>query len=160
MQHLIDVQKFNLKYLHMLADDLTDKEMTHQPGSIRNHPAWQLGHLANTCDFALGFAGAEGVAPQGYKELFGGGSQPTDEPGKYPSRDELFAALEKGHAALAEAVVSLTPEQLAAECPVERMRERVPTVGGALAFIMAMHEGIHIGQLSAWRRAAGKPALF
>ena len=43
--------------------------------------------------------------------------------------------------------------------PVDgRMRELFPTNGGALGFYVGGHVMMHIGQLSAWRRAMGLEA--
>jgi len=33
-------------------------------------------------------------------------------------------------------------------------------VGSILGYLLVHHEGYHLGQLSAWRRAQGKPELF
>ena len=42
-----------------------------------------------------------------------------------------------------------------AETPNEQTRAYFPTVGSMVVFIMTSHEMDHLGQVAAWRRAAG-----
>ncbi|MEO0630202.1 MAG: hypothetical protein AAFY46_05680, partial [Planctomycetota bacterium] len=44
---------------------------------------------------------------------------------------------------------------LAAPTPVERYRQRFPTVMCAVDFLITSHQMLHLGQLSAWRRIKG-----
>ena len=39
--------------------------------------------------------------------------------------------------------------------PIEAVRGFLPTLGDCFVFVMAAHENIHLGQLSAWRRMQG-----
>ena len=41
------------------------------------------------------------------------------------------------------------------EHPSEDTRKFFPTIGAMVAFIMTSHEMDHLGQIAAWRRAAG-----
>jgi hypothetical protein len=40
-----------------------------------------------------------------------------------------------------------------------RWKEIMPTVGIALPYLLLVHENQHLGQLSAWRRVLGLPAV-
>jgi hypothetical protein len=39
--------------------------------------------------------------------------------------------------------------------PLEAVRGFLPTLGDCFVFVMAAHENMHLGQLSAWRRIQG-----
>jgi len=40
------------------------------------------------------------------------------------------------------------------------MKEMLPTVRDGVSFLLTGHLGVHLGQLSAWRRMVGLPPLF
>ena len=40
------------------------------------------------------------------------------------------------------------------------MKEGLPTIRDAVAFLLTGHLGVHLGQLSMWRRLLGLPPLF
>ncbi len=42
----------------------------------------------------------------------------------------------------------------------ERFRKLMPTLGDGMTFLLTGHFWMHLGQLSAWRRACGMPPLF
>lgn len=39
--------------------------------------------------------------------------------------------------------------------PIEEVRGFLPTLGDSFVFVVAAHENMHLGQLSAWRRVQG-----
>jgi hypothetical protein len=39
--------------------------------------------------------------------------------------------------------------------PIEEVRGFLPALGDSFVFVMAAHENMHLGQLSAWRRVQG-----
>ena len=39
--------------------------------------------------------------------------------------------------------------------PIEEFRGFLPTLADSFVFVMAAHENMHLGQLSAWRRVQG-----
>lgn len=150
----------NLDYARRLTADIPAERLAEQPAPGMNHPAWVLGHLAATADLAASLVGmTEPILAPELAPKFGHGSQPVADPAAYPGRDELIAALERNHDRLAGAVAALSAEDFARPMPIERMRGRFPTVGDALVFLMTAHEAIHLGQLSAWRRALGLPSV-
>lgn len=147
-------------YARMLVADIPDEQMTIQPSGIVNHPAWTLGHLANTADAALKLLGVAPLCPSDWPEKFGRGSTPLPDRGIYPAKGVLMAALEAAHGKLAAAVESATPEMLNAANPNERNRQFFPTAGSLIAHIMTSHQATHLGQLSAWRRAMGMKSVM
>jgi hypothetical protein len=80
---------------------------------------------------------------------------PSGDASQYPSKATLLGALEDAHAAIA-AVLPAVPESRWSETtPLEAIRGFPLTVGDCFVFMMAAHETMHLGQLSAWRRVQG-----
>ena len=65
---------------------------------------------------------------------------------------------EKAYQRIVDAVKAASPESLARDFPNPRLRATLPTVGMAMVHILTSHQGVHLGQLSAWRRAQELPA--
>ena len=150
----------NLAYAQRLTADLTDEQFTAQPvaGREMNHAAFVVGHLAWVTDYGRNLFGLEPAFPPTWKDTFGMSAKPVADRASYPSKAELLSALEAGHARFAAACAAATPEQLQAPSP-ENRRARFPTLGHIILHILTNHEAIHLGQLSAWRRALGLPAV-
>ncbi len=151
--------RFNLMYAQRLVDDVPDDKWCAQPAGIPNHPAWVIGHLAVTSDFALKSLGGSPACPEAWGELFANGTTPVADAAKYPDKATLLQALEDGHGRVAAALEGATDAQLTAKLETGP-KELFPTVGDLASFIMMGHEATHLGQLSAWRRAAGLGSVF
>ena len=157
----IPIYHLNLMYAQKLAADLPDDQLCVQPvaGRVMNHAAFILGHLAWTSDSAIGVLGVQPTGAVEWKELCGSCAKPLADRALYPSKEVLLKALEAAHGRLSAAASKATADVLAQSAP-ERMRGRFATVGQFILGMMTMHEGIHLGQLSAWRRALGMPSVF
>ena len=151
---------FNLGFLKQLLSGVAEDRMTHQPCPGMNHPAWIVGHIVVTMAGAAKLAGADYQAPEGWGALFGKQTTPVDDAGKYPGKQTLIDELDKSVRALGPVIDKLDAATLSAPNPIDGFRDRMPTIGDALTFIFNSHMGLHSGQLSAWRRACGMPALF
>ena len=124
-------------------------------------PAWIIGHLGFVANRIIALCGGEPkIDIDAWTPLFGGGSKPTGEQGDMPGWDEILGAWRQGHADLAAVAPTAPGELLAGENPNERMRAALPTTGDLLSFVLTGHEGMHLGQLSTWRRVQGRPPLF
>jgi hypothetical protein len=154
------VNLFLLRYCRMLVGDVPDERMAEQPLPGVNHPAWVLGHLAFSADRARGLLGAEKELPPTWVSLFGPGSKPSTSRSDYPSRDELLRAAEQGFERLRQQAATATSEQLAQPSTNPTTKDALPTVRDGVAFLMTGHLGVHLGQLSSWRRMIGLPPLF
>ncbi|HYE03688.1 MAG TPA: DinB family protein [Phycisphaerales bacterium] len=148
------------RYLARLVSDLRDEDLATQPvsGVVMNHPAWVLAHLALYPPVMT--AMLRGLPFQDPKHgRFWMGTRPSSERGEYPARAELvdgyLAAREETARALAEA----GPARLAEPTPLERWREQYPRLAHVLFHLMFEHESGHLGQISAWRRAGGRPSV-
>jgi hypothetical protein len=156
----IQVNRFLMGYLRRLIEDLADERLAEQPHAGVNHPAWILGHLALTADSVQALLGAQKTAPADWASLFGSGSKPNTSRSAYPSKDELVHAVEHNFEQLRQRVVLATAEQLSQPNPHARTKAGLPTVKDVLAFLLTGHLGVHLGQLSAWRRLIGLPPMF
>jgi len=154
------VNQFLLGYCRLLSTDIADERLAEQPAAGVNHPAWILGHLAVTADSTGRLLGQEQSLPQGWHKMFGPGSQLTTVRSDYPSKEELLSALEQCFARLRESAAAATPAQLATPTTIPRLRQGLPTTADVVAFLLTGHFGVHLGQLSTWRRLIGIPPLF
>ena len=86
-------------------------------------------------------------------------SQPKADASEYPDKPELLAAWNAGHEKIADLLGDADDAAITREMPVERWREKFPTIGHVLGYLLIHHEGFHLGQLSAWRRVSGLPSV-
>ena len=150
--------RFLLGYGELLLSDVTESEMTAQPVDGMNHPAWVLGHLAIAFDRHAEYAGVEREL-RNWDSLFGMGSTPSADADAYPSKDELLKAWKAAGERFAAAVESAN--EAALQTPTEGpLVGPFPTTADFLSFSLTSHTSIHLGQLSAWRKAMGRPAMF
>ncbi|MGL4420985.1 MAG: DinB family protein [Gemmataceae bacterium] len=154
--HDLVLFSLNQMYAHRLVADIADEHFVAQPAPGVNHPAWILGHLSIAADYGLELCQQAYACPAAWHDLFGPGTEPLADRTLYPTKAELLAAYDAGHAALAQAVLTVTPAQL--EKPNELgFLPELPTYGHLLKHLLSSHEGWHLGQLSAWRRIGGMP---
>lgn len=148
----------NLGYARRLVADLTDDQMTVQPvaGVLMNHPAFVLGHLAWVCDHGATLLGETAALDPTWKERFSSAEKParTD----YPPKAVLMSAYEAAHTRLMSLALA-APAEVLNTPPAERFRARFPTLAHFVLHMLTNHEAVHLGQLSAWRRASGLPAV-
>jgi hypothetical protein len=149
----------NLDWLHRLIADLDDTQMVCQPAGIANHPAWTIGHLAQSCEQ---IGGEIGIAPwlsADWAERFGTGSKPVANRISYPTKSVLLRSLDDGFRKLSERLTAMTPADLEDPLPDVRYRRVFPTIGHAVLHILTSHTAVHVGQIIVWRRAMGLPAI-
>jgi hypothetical protein len=156
----IQVNKFLLGYGLTLIRDIADERWTEQPMAGVNHPAWILGHLAWAADGALEKLGGQKSLPADWPDLFKAGSKPTATRSHYPSREALLHAVENNYQQLRKLAAAATPEQLAAPTTHPRAKDALPTLKEMASFLLTGHVGVHMGQLSSWRRMIGLTPMF
>ncbi len=152
---LLHTWNLNLGYAKRLVADISDETMALQPTPGMNHAAWVLGHLACTADMLGGMIDLKPVCPPEWANLFDWSSSPSSDASLYPSKATLLTALEDAHAQIAAALPNVPEPQWAETTPPEAVRGFLPTMGDCFVFVMAAHENMHLGQLSAWRRVQG-----
>jgi uncharacterized damage-inducible protein DinB len=159
LEHVLRASQGNVVYANKLVADLADEQMCAQPAPGMNHAAWVLGHLAFVFDSMTAVFDQKPTMTQEWKTLFNLSSKPLPDRAAYPSKEELLAAYEANYQRIVELVRSTNDEMLAREFPNPRLRPLLPTVGVAMVHILTSHQGVHLGQLSAWRRALGLPGV-
>lgn len=143
-----------------LVKDIDDADMAKQPFEGANHPAWILGHIIVTTDGVLKLLGQEPTSSPEWQSLFGRGSTVSSDRSIYPSKEALLAALETAFDRANSAASEASEYQIAGPHHVEMLQRGLPTKGDLIALLLTTHVAQHLGQLSAWRRAMGRPAMF
>jgi RimJ/RimL family protein N-acetyltransferase len=154
---LLNSFTYNLHYARRLLADIADEAMCRQPLPGMNHPAWIIGHLCDTCDLMADWLQVPRNCPADWGVLFDNQSEPRPERSLYPSKAILLDVFEKVHATIVTAFQQAPADVLNRPLPRETMKRLFPTVRDGVAFEMTDHAAIHLGQLSAWRRAMGMP---
>lgn len=127
-----------------------------------NHPAFAFGHLALYPKKALALVGdslpaAVNYPPQ-YDELFKAGVECRDDVNGtlYPKMEEIAKHFFDATNAAMESIATISDEVLLRENPAEqRLRDRFATIAAMMTFYLGGHAQLHLGQVSAWRRAMG-----
>ena len=166
MQAMIDglllAWKKNSEYAEKLVSDLSEDQMIAQPApdgkAPANHPAWVLSHL-NVYHPIIGslIAGEEFADPKGHQ--FGMDSKPEADGSIYQPKDQLIGTFVSGHDSVAKQIQSASPEFFENDVMLERWKATFPKAGFALPYLMLLHENLHLGQISAWRRIQGMPSV-
>jgi hypothetical protein len=155
--------KRSISYAEAAVKDIPAGTFAHMPHANMNHPAFCIGHLSLYPNRIFSLIGQPKlvVDKPGYPELFAAGVQCVEQDGRYPAKDEIVAYfLERSHAMLK--VVEAVPDDVfARENPLEgRIKEVFPLVGNAVNFMLNNHNMMHLGQISAWRRAMGMGSVM
>ncbi|MEM6330398.1 MAG: DinB family protein [Planctomycetota bacterium] len=138
--------------------DLTDEEFFAQPAAGMNHVAWNLGHLAFYLDKPAGMLGAA-VELGDWADRFAQGSTPTPGPAGYPSREEICTAFTSASDRCI-AAIKAAPDDVLTAANTVAMKDALPTMADLMNFLLVGHCALHFGQVSAVRRALGRPPLF
>ena len=125
-----------------------------------NHPSFIYGHLSLYAPRVVAELGGDAGAVQPteqFVELYSKDAKCGDDPDgvTYPPMAEVVEAFTKSHELAIETLKHANDDLFLAENPNEGMRQKFPTVGAMHGFYLGGHLMIHMGQLSAWRRAMG-----
>ena len=125
-----------------------------------NHPCFAYGHLSLYAPRIIEQLGGDtsGFAvPDGFEAVFSKDAKCVDDAtGRvYPEMETVTNALFDGYRGAIDILESTSDDAFVAENPNEIMRERFPTIGAMHAFYVSGHFMLHMGQVSAWRRAVG-----
>jgi hypothetical protein len=149
--HSIGMNEF---YAQALINDIPAERFCEQPGAVRNHPAWNVGHITLGLDGAAVALGLESQVPEQWQALFGQGSMPTSKAADYPDKETLLKTFNDQLARVKQAIPEQLPAKAADQNPFERIRDFLPTVGDFVVFVTTVHPAVHLGQISSWRREA------
>ena len=146
----------NIAYALRLVGDLSDEQMIAQPVKDRamNHPAWILAHLHLYNEVVAKLL--RRVAFDDPKDYpFGMKSSPKSDAKAYQPRAIAVEQYRRSHDVAERALVECDAKVLSEVVPLERWRALHPKVADMTVMLMVKHESMHLGQLSAWRRAMG-----
>ncbi len=157
---VIPTGKLTLGYADLLLGGITPEMFARKPEGVEtNSPAFCYGHLAIYPESLLQVIGREDLAidASDFEEMFGFGKACLDDPdtSRYPAMDTIVSRFRERYAVAIEAVAEVPDEVMVRENPREAMRDRLPTIGAAAAFLLGGHAMMHLGQVSAWRRVMG-----
>ena len=161
----IEFIKLNLKLgqerIHNLLQGIEGHELTTPISGGGNHALWIVGHLAWAEGSLIGkFVRGESNPLESWTPLFGIGSKPEPDAGKYPALCELISHWNRLCAATMDLLSSLQDADL--DRPSKAPPERAAifgTIGHCLAMI-GNHQSFHAGQIADARRAAGLKPVF
>jgi hypothetical protein len=147
-------------YAQRLVADLSDADLVSQPipGVTLNHPAWTFSHFAPYPPVLAAIL-RQHPFEDPINSPHARGSKPVSDPAAYKPKAKLIAEFLSGHDALEAALAAATAADFARPVPLPRWAERFPLVGDAVVHLALHHEAAHLGQISAWRRAGGRPAV-
>ena len=125
-----------------------------------NHPAFIYGHLSLYACRVIKQLGEDSTAWEPSDEFvkhFSHEAKCIDDPDNsiYPSMDEVTGKFFDGYRRASEVLRSADDALFLQENPNEGMRPKFPTMGAMHGFYVGGHVMMHVGQLSAWRRAMG-----
>ena len=148
---------------NMLADFNTLDDWFYQAHENANHALWIVGHLGLADNaFASKFRPKTGSEPEGWRDRFWFGSQPTRDPKSYPPVDEVLDYFDDRRETLLKVIDDVSIEELLKPAPPADAPSPIagaPNIGQVFFFV-AYHEGMHCGQLSVARRGLGYAPLF
>ncbi|MBL8856635.1 MAG: DinB family protein [Planctomycetaceae bacterium] len=151
----------NMDYATKLVADLTDEQMVAQPSgskAVANHPAWVLSHLNIYLPIMVALINGQTFADPKTHE-FGMQSKPELDRQRYATKQKLLDEFLAGHELVISHLRREGEAALQRETTLERWKPIMPQAGLVLPYLMLVHENTHLGQVSAWRRIIGLPAV-
>lgn len=143
----------------MLLGDLSDADLLVRPVPGANHAAWQLGHLISSEHRIAEMFGAKmPPLPDNFEKNHSKETASSDEKSIFLSKAEYLKTWEEQRKAALATIANLSEADLEKPSP-EAFRQFVPKVAD-LALLLALHEMMHMGQLTTVRRVLGKPHVF
>lgn len=164
-QQILSTYAMTLDTAKELVADVDCADLARPAYDEAKHPAWTLSHLAIASGMAAVFLdpsagdGPIGGVPESWMAASAPGVPITNDRNAYAKKDVLLAELERVHALASERFTNVSDELLASEFPHPDYRAFWPTVGDGAFYMLAYHEGWHLGQMSQWRRATGYPPV-
>jgi len=155
MDACIQQCRFLILLADSLLDGIDDSQIAIEPRPGLKTVGWLVGHLATTADFGRHLCGRKAICPREWRALFTPGTQPSTDASAYPPFAVLRDKFNAVYTDLCVAAAEADPSLLAAVNPYEPARNPFYTAGEFVAYMMSGHLAYHVGQLSAWRAAAG-----
>lgn len=150
-----------IRLLTLIVADMSDDELAKPIAPGHHSGTWVLGHLSVALDLCRRRLGNTVDISDERMKAFGPGSDPAAAPPAGSTKEHLIGELRKRHDLVAAAIAEADPEMLArphglpwfADTPLKTMADVVRN-------LLTAHNAFHVGQLSTYRRALGRPPLF
>ncbi len=143
-----------------IITDMADAPLTFPTGNGGSHPLWVLGHITfGEARFFHEWIEGETNPLADWGELFGPGTEPSDNAEDYPAFEEILAKSNAVHEQLMAKLDSLSEEDL--DQP-SKAPEEMSQMFGTLRQIFLMagtHWMMHRGNVADSRRSAGRQPL-
>lgn len=152
----ITLNRFLLKYLNGLMQDVEDADLGRRPDMGGNSPLWILGHLAVVGDSAARVLGLKPVQSKEWRRAFFPGTDgEVADAGEF-TKQQLLDAIHEGYK-------RLYPELQRADATAMNEPHGIELLNGSgletkadfLSHVLTTHMAMHIGQISYWRRQQG-----
>lgn len=155
MKQPVDQCRFLLTQAERALSGLGDEHRAIEPMPGAKTAGWLVGHLAVTGDYARRLCGRKRICPKEWRASFNPGTIPSTDASLYPPMADLCSAFRSVYTDLCEAAMTADAQTLAVENPFEPTRATFPTSGEFVSYLLTGHFAYHVGQLVAWRAAAG-----
>ena len=150
--------RISLNYAMGLASDIPAERWGESVIANCNHPAFNYAHLAIYPNRIFGMLDRDDLCLElpFDPELVMPGVECRTDASCYPGKDEAVALVQDGYNRIIDHMLTLDAEVFAADNTMGgRMTEMFPTMGAMFGFMLNNHVMMHMGQVSAWRRAIG-----
>lgn len=144
-----------LAHADTILAGLDDTHLALEPQAGAKTAGWLIGHLAVTGDFGRRLCGRPPICPAEWRPLFNPGSSPSTQEEDYPRMTTLCEAFRSVYGDLCNRAMGFDDAVMAKENPYAPVRAAFPTSGDFVSYLATGHLGYHLGQLVAWRAAAG-----
>jgi hypothetical protein len=146
-----------LRQADSIVRGLDDSHRAMEPQPGMKTAGWLIGHLAVTGDYARKICGRPPICPKDWRAKFNPGTMPSHDAATYAPLTELTGTMHRVYSELMDAAASLDATALAAPNPFTPAIADFATTGEFVAYMLTGHFAYHLGQLHAWRAAAGFP---
>ena len=157
MQAAIAQCRALLRQADATVSGLDDSHRALEPVQGTKTAGWLIGHMAVTGDYGRKICGRSPICPKDWRAKFNPGTLPSHDAATYPPMAELTDTVRRVYVDLTDAAASLDSAALAAPNPFTPVLADFPSTGEFVAYLFTGHFAYHLGQLHAWRAAAGVP---
>jgi len=155
MKSHVNQCRFYLAQARRVLAGLDDSHRAIEPMPGAKTAGWIIGHLSVTGDYARRLCGRKPVCPKEWRAMYNPGSKPSTDAATYAPMADMTATFRSVYEDLCDAALAADPTVMAAESPFEPTRPTYATTGEFIEYMLTGHLAYHLGQLVAWRAAAG-----
>ncbi|OZM56918.1 hypothetical protein CIB95_09105 [Lottiidibacillus patelloidae] len=145
-------------YRHLtlsLLDSIEEEKINEVPAGYKNSVLWNAGHIYVSTEFmVIRQTGEELNIPDGYRDLFSGGTKPADWTVEPPSINEIKSLLKEQPERIKTSLKGKTSNDLLYPFEIPNLI-KLTTIGEVLNFAL-YHEGQHTGFMKGLKNAINK----